>query len=304
VRIDGVLARAHGVKQVIRKSQSYGNVATESHGSRRPRKAEQPSVTCNLVNVTGWNSVFFLLPEQYGRIRDGPREPYMKRTSLFPLAALTPSLLVGSLVEAVLAGPPPAPVAKTGQTHSFGSSDDGALEKGVAWPTPRFTPRVNRVQDTGVGGGVARNGIRDGAELCNGAALYRLTGLIWLQNANCFSPRNWRFALASANHLASGQCGLRDGSKKGAWRLSNIRELNSLVDFGCVNPALSDRLGTGCFSTDPNRVFSGVQSRDYWSSTTYAGHPDFAWFVFLGFGYPYKVGRGVDLYLWPVRGAE
>jgi hypothetical protein len=32
-----------------------------------------------------------------------------------------------------------APVPQTGQVPSYGTRDDGALQKGVAWPTPRFT---------------------------------------------------------------------------------------------------------------------------------------------------------------------
>ncbi|NIO71941.1 MAG: hypothetical protein GTN71_23690, partial [Anaerolineae bacterium] len=33
----------------------------------------------------------------------------------------------------------PAPVPKTGQTTLYTTGDDGDLQKGVAWPTPRFT---------------------------------------------------------------------------------------------------------------------------------------------------------------------
>ena len=33
----------------------------------------------------------------------------------------------------------PARVPKTGQTTSYAAGDDGALQKGVAWPSPRFT---------------------------------------------------------------------------------------------------------------------------------------------------------------------
>ena len=32
-----------------------------------------------------------------------------------------------------------APVEKSGQTTSYATGDDGDLEKGVAWPSPRFT---------------------------------------------------------------------------------------------------------------------------------------------------------------------
>jgi hypothetical protein len=33
----------------------------------------------------------------------------------------------------------PSQVPKTGQTTSYATGDDGDLEKGVAWPNPRFT---------------------------------------------------------------------------------------------------------------------------------------------------------------------
>ena len=55
-----------------------------------------------------------------------------------------------------------APVPKTGQTASSVPKDDGALKKGVAWPTPRFT-------DNG-----------------NGTVTDNLTKLIWMKNANFF----------------------------------------------------------------------------------------------------------------------
>ena len=57
---------------------------------------------------------------------------------------------------------PPSPVPKTGQTTSYATGDDGELEKGVAWPNPRFTDNNN------------------------GTVTDNLTGLIWLKHANCF----------------------------------------------------------------------------------------------------------------------
>ena len=107
-----------------------------------------------------------------------------------------------------------APVPKTGQTAYYGTNDDGTLEKGVAWPTPRFT-------DNG-----------------NGTVTDKLTGLVWLKDANCMGFKTWDDALAAANGLADGQCGLADGSKPLDWRLPNVRELASLIDYGNQNPAL------------------------------------------------------------------
>ena len=55
------------------------------------------------------------------------------------------------------------------------------------------------------------------------------------------------------------------------WRLPNIRELESIVDYGRVNPAI-----------DP--VFSAISGR-YWSSTSIESNPEGAWLVeFFGGG--------------------
>ena len=73
----------------------------------------------------------------------------------------------------------------------------------------------------------------------DGTVTDHLTGLIWLKNAGCFTPALFAAALTDANQLASGACGLTDGSKAGDWRLPNINELESMVDVSESNPALS-----------------------------------------------------------------
>lgn len=129
-----------------------------------------------------------------------------------------------------------APVEKTGQKTSYATGDDGDLEKGVAWPAPRFT-------DNG-----------------DGTVTDNLTGLIWLKNANCFGTRTWANALSDCNGLASGSCGLTDGSVAGDWRLPNIKEFQSLIDYGFCYPALPS-----------GHPFTNVQGNHYWSGSTYAG---------------------------------
>jgi len=148
-----------------------------------------------------------------------------------------------------------APVAKTGQTNSYTTSDDGALQKGVTWPNPRFTVQA----DTNV--------VKD-----------NLTGLMWARNANLSggSP-NWNYAVAYCTNLTYG--GYSD------WRLPNVRELLSLVDFGWGPPALCNTAGTGQWTQ--NDPFTGVQSGYYWSSTTDAGYTSYAWYVHLYDGYVY-----------------
>jgi hypothetical protein len=183
------------------------------------------------------------------------------------------------------AAAPPAPVPRTGQKTSFDTNspkrDDGALQAGVEWPNPRFILNVNPTDDNGAGGGTAANGICDGTETCNGTVTDNLTGLIWLRNANCAnSLRTWHTAkndvvqLNTNGTMNSNNCG--DTSNAGAnqtdWRLPNIRELHSIVDFGTFNPALP--------SGHPFENFEGT----YWSSTTVADDASLAWIMSLTFG--------------------
>jgi hypothetical protein len=163
----------------------------------------------------------------------------------------------------VTAGGPPAPVPQTGQTTSYGTRDDGALQKGVPFPNPRFT-------DNG-----------------NGTITDNLTRLIWLQDpTRCFgmgfsgtqTMTPWAVALTSVNSLSSGNCpvdgsGLTDGSAAGNWRMPNLRELQSLVDYNGNNPALPAGAPFTCmdFVNEPPNPPSTCFRPFPWSSTTYVG---------------------------------
>ena len=187
-------------------------------------------------------------------------------------------------------------VSRTGQTTCYdaagvvvacgtgiGLAQDGDLQLGVTWPNPRFT-------DNG-----------------DGTVTDNLTGLIWLDDANCFGAKNWADALAAANGLfdgstndsGGGDCGLSDGSSQGAWRLPNVRELQSLVHFGVFSPAVPNTAGTGQWT--PDDPFSSVQSF-YWSSTTVASNTVAAWAVTIGTGFLDAVNKaGLTRDVWPVR---
>ncbi len=84
---------------------------------------------------------------------------------------------------------PRAAVLKTGQTTCYadqyptvipcaGTGQDGEFQKGAVSPVPRFTDNLN------------------------GTITDNLTGLIWLKDANCFGPLEWRTAIDRANGLA------------------------------------------------------------------------------------------------------
>ncbi len=95
--------------------------------------------------------------------------------------------------------PPPVPstdfrLPKTGQTTFFYPGDDGDLQKGVAWPNPRFQVDGDCILD-------------------------KLTGLTWAKTPS--TTMDWFQALTYAN--GSSFCG------KSGWRLPNVLELESLI---------------------------------------------------------------------------
>lgn len=183
---------------------------------------------------------------------------------IFPLVLL----IWGMIPVLALAEMPLIP--QTGQTTSYGSRDDGALQKGVVWPVQRFIDKGN------------------------GTVTDNLTGLVWLKNANCFGSLTWTAALSAANSLASGSCALTDGSKAGDWRLSNRKEIKSLVDRQQTD-----------ISVWLNSVgFSNCQADYYWSSSTMANATTSAWRLNLLNGYVSTDNKQNNAYLWPVRGIE
>jgi hypothetical protein len=213
-------------------------------------------------------SAMYTLEDIYNRLNDNTTAT--KRAGGFTGPAAGPGS-TGHTLDEIYERAVPTRVEKTGQTTSYATGDDGDLERGVAWPVPRFT-------DNG-----------------NGTVTDNLTGLIWLKNANCLGHRTWYVALSDCNALENGQCGLTDNSKAGDWRLPNVRELHSLVDYGQYNPPLPS-----------GHPFTGVQSSYYWSSSTCETKDQYAWHVHMGSGDVRDLYGKPEyfIYVWPVRGGN
>ena len=188
-------------------------------------------------------------------------------------------------------------VAKTGQTQCWdsngnllvscdGTGQDGEYQMGIdpviaptggnmgAYNTPAWTGE--RFTDNG-----------------DGTVTDNLTALVWLKDSTCLGAQDWANVLSSCNDLANGICGLTDGSTAGQWRLPNVNELHSLIDLTQSNPALPS-----------GHPFIGNLSSGYWSSSTGAGKPDDAWYVYFYDGFVGYYHKKDDAHVRCVRGGQ
>jgi hypothetical protein len=113
----------------------------------------------------------------------------------------------------------------------------------------------------------------------DGTVTDRCTGLMWQQATAGSGAVTWSAALQYCENLEV--AGWDD------WRLANVRELQSIVDYGRWEPAI-----------DP--VFS-VEPSSYWSSTTGFVLPSRAWVVSLGYGGILGADKGELLPVLAVR---
>ena len=171
-------------------------------------------------------------------------------------------------VQAKSASGTPTQVAQTGQKTSGATNDDGHLRMGARPPYPRFT-------DNG-----------------DGTVTDNLTGLVWLEDADCLGTGDFSTALSQVASLNLGtehSCAGYTAGTFNDWRLPSILELESLVDRDFDQPALADTAGIEKWSEGD--AFSGVQSHVYWSSTASADPVnDEVWFINIFSGYTSNTG--------------
>lgn len=143
-----------------------------------------------------------------------------------------------------------------------GTGQDAELRPGQPWPEPRFSPAGDLVHD-------------------------RLTGLHWPVRPGLFEwPMPWEEAFGSIDRLNRQRFGGYDD-----WRLPNRRELRSLISHQARDPALP------C-----GHPFDSPFLTWYWTSTTAARHPSYAWYVHLEGGRSFFGHKREDHMVWPCRG--
>ena len=141
----------------------------------------------------------------------------------------------------------------------------------------------------------------------NGTVTDTLTGLIWLKQATCLSTADWEAAKKQAAGLKDGDCGLKDGSSPGDWRLPTSKEWEETMAkakaLQCSpGPMLTNDAGDACISSGPSS-FTAVESDYYWSSTHMEGQ-ERAYFGDVDHGNLLNGSLVTTLRVWPVRGGQ
>lgn len=178
---------------------------------------------------------------------------------------LNPSpLLLAALLTACLAGP-----ARAQFTHAFNSgmncygvytlpdTSTRPYHSGIAGDDATYQPAISSPSYTNNGDGTVTDNV---------------TGLMWVRSSGS-ATYAWVNALSSCavTMNSPGFAGYTD------WRLPNVLELMSIVDYGAANaPFISQ-------SSFPDTV-----SGRYWTSTTYITNITLAWVVNFNTGAAYN----------------
>ena len=109
------------------------------------------------------------------------------------------------------------------------------------------------------------------------------TGLMWMKET-ASSQMNWKEALFYCENLE--YAGYSD------WRLPNIKELGSIVDYSTYKPAI-----------DTN-FFPDTMSSFYWSSTTHSFNTGDARLVHFYYGAARSRNKSTTYYVRGVRGGQ
>lgn len=163
---------------------------------------------------------------------------------------------------------------QTGQTTIYTAYDDANFLTGYPWvnnasatvtPATRFTD--------------------DGCEVTD-----HLTGLIWLKDPTVASA----IALSWANSLTTANAGTWCSQSAGAWRVPNVNELFSLVNFGESNMAN--------WLNSSNGHFNNIAADRYWSSSSRSNNTNSKWYIQMSTGNLSSFDIANALLLLPVRG--
>ena len=168
----------------------------------------------------------------------------------------------------------------SGQTASLAGADDGALQRGA--PLRYRDNDDGTITDANTGLMWEKKGGEAGLH-------YRDNHLTWTPGPG--SVWEW-VGLVNAEGGGAGFAGHDD------WRLPNVRELQSLVDYGHSAGAVAAEFRAECTPGCAVTRCSCTEASVVWTSTTFGADPAYAWFVDFANGF---VGNDLKGAVWHVR---
>ena len=130
---------------------------------------------------------------------------------------------------------------------------------------------------------------------------------MWVKSPSS-TPYTWANAImkdsTNGGAIPTTKCGYGD------WRLPNKVEIKSLVNYGAATTSadwLMYGSGSSGFPVCNGTCFGNVPAGSYWSSSTYALLPSYAWEVNFGGAGGGSVNgflKTDNRYVWPVRGGQ
>jgi hypothetical protein len=206
------------------------------------------------------------------------------------------NIVTGVSIFGVAGTQPPSQPLRTGQTTTYGTGSDADSLKGD----------VRSLTDNG-----------------DGTITDNKTGLMWEKKDDSGGIHDkdnaYTWGMTSSPYTMNGTmvttflAALNAGGGFAGhtdWRIPNVNELQSIANYQNVNPSVDTTFNTSCAANctvdgaGATTVCSCTQSGLYWSSTTNAYAPNYAWGVFFnGYGYNWY-GKDSTLYVRAVRGGS
>ncbi|MEA1926870.1 MAG: DUF1566 domain-containing protein, partial [Candidatus Auribacterota bacterium] len=155
----------------------------------------------------------------------------------------------------------------TGQTETYRTGDDGYYQDGAVFSYQTLDPAAN-------------------GEI---VTVDNVTSLMWAADGseagcNFGNQTDWEAAVDWAQGLTF--------AEYTDWRLPNVKELQSIVDYGNHYPTID------------TMYFINTKTDRYWSSTTYIAITSSAWYVCFDSCFVLIINKTNDYYVRAVRGGE